>query len=148
MNLFTLFLFALQYGNNYFSFCFQVRTLLTANKEESRLTGIVVSDMQWLVQFLSTFKIQTDRVQGENYPTLPFALLATRKLKDHCQPVPTDTPLQAIFRARVSRAVARKLSPSITQKMATFLWPQYRHLLMLSESERDEVTTSCFSSYY
>ncbi|KAK3924635.1 Transposable element Hobo transposase [Frankliniella fusca] len=117
----------------------QVRTLLTAHGEESRLSGIVVSDMEWLVQFLSTFKVQTDKLQGENYPTLPFAVLATRKLQDHCLPVLTDTPLQAILRARVGRAVTRKLKPSMTQKIATFLWPQYRHLLMLSDAERDEV---------
>ncbi|KAK3929785.1 Transposable element Hobo transposase [Frankliniella fusca] len=113
--------------------------ILTANGEQSRLDGIVLQDLQWLHNFLRVFREETDKLQGQKYPTLPFALLATCELRDHCDPVLEDTPAQTILRARVSAGVARKLKPTMQQKIATFLWPQYRHLLMLPDDERDEV---------
>ncbi|KAK3907821.1 Transposable element Hobo transposase, partial [Frankliniella fusca] len=120
----------------------EVTVLFREKGELSRLDGIVLADMEWLVKFLVVFREETDKLQGQNYPTLPYALLVTCGLRDHCDPVFEDTPAQTILRARVSASVARKLEPTMDQKIATFLWPQYRHLLMLREEERAEVVYS------
>ncbi|KAK3925929.1 Transposable element Hobo transposase [Frankliniella fusca] len=117
----------------------EVKTLLTANGEGNRLDGIVLDDMKWLLQFLLPFREETDTLQGQKYPTLPFVVLASCQLRDHCEPQLLDTDPQAVLRARVSAALARKLQPSMAHKIATFLWPQYRHLRMLTDAEREEV---------
>ncbi|KAK3925940.1 E3 SUMO-protein ligase ZBED1 [Frankliniella fusca] len=117
----------------------EVKELLTANGEAGRLNGIVFEDMQWLNNFLSVFKDETDLLQGQNYPTLPYALLATIDLLEHCDPVLLDSPAQAVLRQRASAGVTKKLKITMDQKIATFLWPKYRHLPMLSEKDRKEV---------
>ncbi|KAK3907126.1 Transposable element Hobo transposase [Frankliniella fusca] len=117
----------------------EVKELLTANGEAERLNGIVFEDMQWLNNFLSVFKDETDLLQGQNYPTLPYALLATIDLQEHCDPVLLDSPAQAVLRQRASAGVTKKLKITMDQKIATFLWPKYRHLPMLSEKDRKEV---------
>ena len=96
--------------------------------------------MQWLVEFLLPFKKHTETLEGEKYPTMPQVLPLFKKLHKRCAPQLLDTPAQAALRERAGELVAAKLQPSLKQKVATFLWPKYRHLPMLEEAERQEVS--------
>ena len=48
------------------------------------MNGIVRRDIKMLLSFLEPFKEETKKLEGEDYPTLPLAVLAKSKLRKHC----------------------------------------------------------------
>jgi hypothetical protein len=53
-------------------------------KESERIANVPREALQWLYSFLLPFKEETDKLQGEQYPTLPLVLPATAILRKHC----------------------------------------------------------------
>ncbi len=58
------------------------------------------------------------------------------KLKCHCQPNALDSPQQAVVRKRHEDWLACKVIIQDLHKIATFLWPKFNQLRMLSHSDR------------
>lgn len=55
----------------------------------------------------------------------------------HCNRKTTDSRYQAIIHDRYLSYILLKMEIQELQKIATFLWPKYSQLRMLSSSERD-----------
>ncbi|KAK3921660.1 Transposable element Hobo transposase [Frankliniella fusca] len=117
----------------------EVVTVLTKKGEADRLIGIQREELTWLAGFLQPFKVHTDHLQGDQYPTLPLVLLATDKLRKHCEPNAGDSYVQALLRERTGALVKDRLKPTMNQMVATFLWPKFRKLPMLEPEEREKV---------
>lgn len=86
-------------------------------------------------------------MEGSNrgHPTLPYILLASSSLRDHCLPNGEDGPHLQILKERCARFLEAKFQPSIKAKVATFLWPDFKErLFMLTEEEREEVNFTIF----
>ncbi|CAM4615115.1 unnamed protein product [Leuciscus chuanchicus] len=63
----------------------------------------------------------------------------SKKLKHHCQPNALDSPQQAVVRKRHEDWLTRKVIIQDLHKIATFLWPKFNQLRMLSHSDRNAV---------
>ena len=114
--------------------------LLEQWKESGRIADVTRDTINWLVEFLQPYRKETDKLQGEKYPTLPLALPAICILKKHLEPNVLDTFPQACLRRRAATFCEAKIKPTMRQKVATFLCPAYRQLLMLGDqAEQDEV---------
>ncbi|KAK3929220.1 Transposable element Hobo transposase [Frankliniella fusca] len=117
----------------------QVRTVLGETASNEKMSHINLDQLTKLVELLAPFEQETDKLQGQEYPTLPLAVLAICRLRAHVMPKPEDDPTLAVVRARAAVWVAAKLQPSMKHKMALFLHPRFRHLKMLDEAEQNEV---------
>ncbi|KAK3931216.1 Transposable element Hobo transposase [Frankliniella fusca] len=95
--------------------------------------------LKWLTEFLEIFKTETKTLEGNNHPTLPCVVLASVSLRDNCEPELLDSPHLSALKRRCSFFLGEKFNPSIKAKVATFLWPDYKEMPMLSEDERDQV---------
>ncbi|KAK3911400.1 Transposable element Hobo transposase [Frankliniella fusca] len=106
-----------------------------------RLRKIDRGILQWLTVFLSEFKEETKRLEGNStgHPTMPYILLVSTGLRDHSQPALDDCQHLAIIKERCLQFLHSKFVPSMKAKIATFLWPDYKELTMLSRQEKDEV---------
>ncbi|KAK3917805.1 Transposable element Hobo transposase [Frankliniella fusca] len=47
--------------------------------------------LEWLTRFLQEFKEETKTLEGNDHPTLPFVVLVSSALRDHCEPSLFDT---------------------------------------------------------
>ncbi|KAL0174601.1 hypothetical protein M9458_030569 [Cirrhinus mrigala] len=89
--------------------------------------------------FLQPFYDAQRELEGDQYPTINLVFLWFERLKRHCNRKTTDSPYQAIIRERHLSWILRKVEIQELQKIATFLWPKYSQLRMLSSSERDNL---------
>lgn len=105
------------------------------------MKGVSKEVLQWLERFLEQFHLETTDLEGSGkfYPIRPLNVLAHANLKEHCERKAEDTHALALLKERAMSFIASKYAPSMMQKVATFLWPNYRHLNMLSADERQEV---------
>ena len=90
---------------------------------------------------MEVLETETDRLQGQDYPTLPFAVLSYNRLVKLCeQPDPDDSLMMQRVRERGLRELTHRFVLEDVHKLATFLWPQFRHLKMLVGEERNRVS--------
>ena len=91
---------------------------------------------QWL-----EFKVETKTLAGnyKQHPTLPYVLLVSTGLRDHCLPKPVDGPHLTATKERCLHFLGCKFLPSMKAKVATFLRPDFKEMMMLPEEEREEV---------
>lgn len=101
-----------------------------------------------MVEFLKPFREETVKLQAEDYPTLPLVVPCKSKLQRHCLPKVFETAAQEALRERAGGLIETKLRTTMQQKIATFLWPKYRQLLMLPVNEREEVWVCYFGERY
>ena len=97
--------------------------------------------LEWLTSFLKEFKVERKTLEGNNtqHPTLPCVLLVSSGLRDHCDPALEDGYHLAIIKERCLGFLTTKFQPSLKAHVATFLWPDYKELNMLSNDEREKV---------
>ncbi|KAE8747952.1 hypothetical protein FOCC_FOCC005342, partial [Frankliniella occidentalis] len=97
--------------------------------------------LQHLTCFLQDFKSETKILEGNSLtqPTMPYVLLAATSLRDHCEPADGDCRQIEVARGRCLGFLNDKFKPSMKAKVATFLWPDFKELVMLPQEERDEV---------
>uniref|UniRef100_H3ADM1 BED-type domain-containing protein n=1 Tax=Latimeria chalumnae TaxID=7897 RepID=H3ADM1_LATCH len=103
---------------------------LEERRESYRLENIAPDMLQFLVSFLRPFYEAQRELEGDEYPALNLVILWFEKLKQHCQPLSSGTPVQA---------VVRKVEIHNPHKIALPLWPKCNQLRMLSNHEREEV---------
>jgi hypothetical protein len=120
----------------------QIKEVLTEVKQADRMKHMELEKLQWLESFLKPFRDVTNDLEGQLYPTLPLVLPASCNLREHCLPQLEDTAAEEAMRTRAYNLLLKKFNPTMKQKVATFLVPAYRQLLMLDEPERNEVL--CF----
>uniref|UniRef100_H2ZY74 Hermes trasposase DNA-binding domain-containing protein n=1 Tax=Latimeria chalumnae TaxID=7897 RepID=H2ZY74_LATCH len=101
--------------------------------ESYRFENIAPDMLQFLVSFIQPFYEAQRELEGDEYPTLSLVILWFEKLKRHCQPLSSDTPVQAVVR------LLKKVEIHDLHKIALFLWPKFNQLQMLSNHEREEV---------
>lgn len=95
-----------------------------------------------LVNLLKPFRDESEDVQANKGPTIQLCVSSLHVLIDHCQPDFTDEPEMAALRSRLLCNLEQKAQITLLHKIATFLWPSFRTLLMLSPQERTEVITA------
>ncbi|KAE8738854.1 hypothetical protein FOCC_FOCC015658 [Frankliniella occidentalis] len=121
----------------------EIRGVLTEQGQAhvARVEKVSRPVLVWLTKFLEEFKMETKTLEGDNgkHPTLPYVLLVSTGLRDHCEPALDDCPQLEIIKNRCHQFLCSKFQPSMKAKVATFLWPDYKELSMLSDEERDEV---------
>lgn len=76
-------------------------------------------------------------LEGDQYSTTNLVLLWFEQL--NCGKKTSDTPYQAITRGRRLHWILRKVEIKDLHRIATFLWPKYSQLRMLSASGRDDL---------
>ncbi|ROL47267.1 hypothetical protein DPX16_6447 [Anabarilius grahami] len=112
---------------------------LEALGESARIEKIALDTLGFLIDFLKPFYESQRELEGDKYPTLNRVCLWCEKLKHHCQPNAQDSPQQAVMRKRHEDWLARKVIIQDLRKIATFLWPIFNQLRMLSHSDRNAV---------
>ncbi|XP_055055329.2 uncharacterized protein [Misgurnus anguillicaudatus] len=112
---------------------------LEARGESARIEKIAPDTLSFLIDFLKPFYEAQRELEGDKYPTLNRVCLWCEKLKRHCQLNALDSPQQAVVRKRHEDWLARKVIIQDLHKIATFLWPKFNQLRMLSQSDRDAV---------
>lgn len=114
------------------------------NREDLVLSSAEQSEISLLIDFLSVFKEETEKLEAENSPTLQYYLLSYYRLRKHCLPNDLDHDGMRNLRQRAYNLLEQKFVPDKLHKIATFLWPQFRNLKMLSANEKEEV---CYFLY-
>jgi len=105
------------------------------------MVGLKLDRIKYVLEFCEPFETETQRLQGEGYPTLPFALLSCTRLKKHCEPNPEDDTMMRRLRQRGMQELSKRMVIQDQHKLATFLWPQFRQMSMLDDAERKRVRT-------
>lgn len=112
---------------------------LEARGEAARIENIAPDTLGFLVDLLKPFYEAQRELEGDKYPTLNLVCLWFERLKRHCQSQALDSPQQAAVRSRLSDWLPRKVLIHDLHKVATFLWPKFNQLRMLSAQDRDHV---------
>jgi hypothetical protein len=118
--------------------------LRAANKEE-RIAGIRREVVQLLIRFYRPFKEESQKLEGEKYPTLPIAQLAFHRLKSHCnRPLIFEGEEEeelcfTLMRERAIELLGTKVKISVTHSIGLFFYPPYRKLQRLPEAARNTV---------
>ncbi|CAM4554540.1 unnamed protein product [Leuciscus chuanchicus] len=95
--------------------------------------------LTFLLSSCNHFMMPSVNLKGDLYPTINVVFLWFERLKRHCNRKTTDSPYQAIIRERHLIWILRKVEIQELHKIATFLWPKYSQLRMLSSSERENL---------
>ncbi|KAK7130430.1 hypothetical protein R3I93_019921 [Phoxinus phoxinus] len=117
----------------------ELREKLNERAEGRRIDAISPDVLDFLIEFLQPFYDAQRELEGDQYPTINLVFLWFERLKRHCHRKTTDSPYQAIIRERHLCWILRKVEIQELQKIATFLWPKYSQLRMLSFSETDDL---------
>ncbi|KAE8742247.1 hypothetical protein FOCC_FOCC012218 [Frankliniella occidentalis] len=122
--------------------------------DPAKMEGIDRDRVQLLIKFWQPFKAESLKLEGEDYPTLPLACLAIGKLKKHCEkqlqiPRFDDAYEEELFddeeddfrrlRLKTARLLNKVAVLDVSHKIAHFLHPKYRELLLLDPGDRREV---------
>ncbi|KAK3927627.1 Transposable element Hobo transposase, partial [Frankliniella fusca] len=127
----------------------EIVILLGANNE--RMVGLNRATVGMLLQFLKPFLEESKKLEGEDYPTLPLALLSTCRLQKHCartilpqsaededQDVAAENLSFRLLRRNVLQQLGTTVTITMEHKLATVLHPTYRQLRMLPPGERNQ----------
>lgn len=118
----------------------QVRAVLVACGEQGRAAKLDRDTLKMLVSLLLPFKIDSEAVQACKTPTLQLCLPSYSLLLELNEPNVADSPEVAIVRSNIHRELSSKSPITMTHKIATFLWPEFRQLSMLDIEEVEEVS--------
>ena len=116
--------------------------VLAAEDQSARMQGVSKEALEWLEKFLEPFHLEKTDLEGsgKSYPILPLALPANANLREQLEVTPNDNYHCILLKQRGLSFMEAKYKPSMKQKVATFLWPNDRHLAMLEPCEREEVS--------
>ncbi|KAH6935732.1 hypothetical protein HPB50_008673 [Hyalomma asiaticum] len=92
-----------------------------------------------VAEFLEPFKEVSEKLEQDKVVTLPLVLMYYTKLKKHLTADSTDSPEVCQLKSRTLEFLPIKLPIEELHKVATFLWPPFRHLRVLDEQERKSV---------
>ncbi|KAH6921123.1 hypothetical protein HPB50_027893 [Hyalomma asiaticum] len=92
-----------------------------------------------VAEFLEPFKEASEKLEQDKVVTLPLVLMYYTKLKKHLTADSTDSPEVCQLKSRTLEFLQIKLPIEELHKVATFLWPPFRHLRVLDEQERKGV---------
>ncbi|KAH6937319.1 hypothetical protein HPB50_026731 [Hyalomma asiaticum] len=95
-----------------------------------------------LITFLEPFEEATQALEADRCPTLQLAILHVAKIArslDRPHEHSARTTEMSKIQLRARNFLCTKVKLAMYHKVATFLWPQFRHLRMLSPEEREEV---------
>lgn len=88
---------------------------------------------------MEPFKEASEKLEQDKVVTLPLVLMYYTKLKKHLTADSTDSPVVCQLKSRTLEFLQIKLPIEELHKVATFLWPPFRHLRVLDEQERKSV---------
>ena len=117
----------------------ELRQKLEDRAESWRIDAVCPDVLHFLDELLQPFYEAQRELEGDQYSTINLVLLWFERLKRHCGKKTSDTPYQAIIRGRHLHWILRKVEIKDLHRIATFLWPKYSQLRMLSASERDDL---------
>lgn len=80
-----------------------------------------------LLSILKPFKQESKDVQANKHPTLPLCLPSLAFLKDLCEPLVDDDDEMTFLKETLLNELTTKSKIRMEHKIATFLWPQFRH---------------------
>ena len=112
----------------------EIQSLLCEKNQEDRIATIDVMLMEELVQFLLPFKLISEAMEGDRYPTFHGVLLWKRKLLDHCEIALNDTPVVCILKRKVKELISEKWQDTSFHKVALFLFPKFKSMSILPSS--------------
>ncbi|KAH7939474.1 hypothetical protein HPB52_012780 [Rhipicephalus sanguineus] len=92
-----------------------------------------------VTEFLEPFKEASEKLEQDNVVTVPLVLMFYTKLKKHLTADSTDSREVCELKSRTLEFFQIKLPIEEPHKVATFLWPPFRHLRVLDEQERKSV---------
>ena len=72
------------------------------------------------LKFMEVFETETNRLQGETYPTLQYVMLAYYRLLKLCEPQDEDDLMMARLRERGRAEVSQRMLLDDYHKIATF----------------------------
>lgn len=115
---------------------------LLESRNNPVMESVNKTTLNGLIEFLQPFKDASDALEEEKSPTLPLVVLYASVLKKHLEQAPASA-VEAMeiekIKARARHFLDTKLKISLLHKTATFFWPEFRQLRMLTENERLEV---------
>lgn len=113
-----------------------------------KLDGLVLEELEQLADFLEPFQVHTDRLQGQDYPTLPYVEPAFESLLTHLGTIhETDCESLATVRQNAYILLLQKITIKMEHKIARFLWPKMKHLPDYTDEERAKVKLLCASLF-
>ncbi|KAK3923905.1 Transposable element Hobo transposase [Frankliniella fusca] len=128
---------------------------LEKNGQSGKLTGIDRERVQLLIKLWLPFKQESNKMEGEAYPTLPLVVLALQRLHKHCEkPLELsrwsdDECMEEVFeeeeddfrrlRLKTARLLQRTPQLDITHQIGLLLHPKYRNLQILGPEDREKV---------
>ena len=117
----------------------ELRTRLEGRGESHRIDDISPDVLDFLVTFLKPFYDAQRELEGDKYPTINLVFLWFDRLTRHCMAKPGDAPYQQVIRRRHRDWIPRKIQINDYHKIATFLWPKYSQLRMMSSDEKARI---------
>ena len=103
-----------------------MKAVFERHGQGSRLDNLDEGKTYSLVAFLTPFEKELDRLQGDKYPTMPFALISyTTLLRRHCAPKPGDSPMILKVKERARFCLETEVQISDDHKLATFLIQEF-----------------------
>jgi len=122
----------------------KVNEVLERNGRKGVFSTEEQDNINRLVAFLKVFKEESVDLEAEQTPTLQLVLLAFQRITDHCAPTETDTANFKLLRSRALNLLLKKFQIDEMHKIATFLWPDFRHLPILSAQDQSKVSFYVF----
>jgi len=112
----------------------EIQSLLCEKNQKDRLTNIDVMLMEDVIQFLLPFKLISEAMEDDRYPTIHGVLLWKRKLLDHCKADFNDVPVIRILKRKVTDLISNKWPDTDFHKIALFLFPKFKSMSILHPS--------------
>jgi len=111
----------------------------------TRLKYINVDLLTKLIDFLIPFKEASTKIEGEKYSTINLVVLYRCKLVKHLESIKHNTQIDEtsktlkILAARALNAMESKFKLHRNHEIALFLFPPYKSMKMMGESEKNRV---------
>ncbi|XP_023236853.1 zinc finger protein 618-like [Centruroides sculpturatus] len=115
------------------------QTVFPQEETENLISPIHLDILIFLIEFLQPFKQAIDDLEDFHYPTINLVLPWYCKLLKHTQSAINDTCMMSAIKSKCHMTIKENFSIHILHKTATFLWPEFKCLKMISKSEQEEV---------
>jgi hypothetical protein len=115
-----------------------IENILIERREEDRMAHVHHETLQMLLSFLTLFKEASLQLEADTHATLPLILPIRFHLLDHLNVLVSDTRELAELKKHARIILNEKYITHKLHRVATFLWPNFRQLRILSTEEQEE----------